>query len=163
MAGPTPGDSPSTLSFGEQFRSLSGTYWIANAMEMFERLASTLHRLQGDRQAFDECRLADVLRQRPRPDGRSGFLASRRDAGDVGVPILLLRLPRDDAFACHHRMFPDPTGGRQPTQEIPSTSGAPRLPASDSKNPWVSKPKTPATMLEGKVRQSWFSSRTLAL
>ena len=39
MTGPTPGDSPSTLSFGEQFRSLSGTYWICNLMEMLERLA----------------------------------------------------------------------------------------------------------------------------
>ena len=39
MAGPTQGDDASTLSFGEQFRSLSGTYWISNAMEMLERLA----------------------------------------------------------------------------------------------------------------------------
>lgn len=39
MAGPAPSSSPSPLGFGAQFRSLSSTYWISNAMEMLERLA----------------------------------------------------------------------------------------------------------------------------
>lgn len=39
MAGPAPSDSTSTLSFGEQVRGLTWTYWVANAMEMMERLA----------------------------------------------------------------------------------------------------------------------------
>ena len=40
MAGaPASDDDKSTLGFAAQFKSLSGTYWIANAMEMLERLA----------------------------------------------------------------------------------------------------------------------------
>lgn len=39
MAGAPASDDKSTLGFGEQIKSLSWTYWVANAMEMLERLA----------------------------------------------------------------------------------------------------------------------------
>lgn len=39
MAGPSSADDQSTLGFADQFKSLSFTYWVANAMEMLERLA----------------------------------------------------------------------------------------------------------------------------
>ncbi len=39
MAGAPASDDKSSLGFVAQFKSLSATYWIANAMEMFERLA----------------------------------------------------------------------------------------------------------------------------
>ncbi len=39
MAGAPSADDQSTLGFVDQFRSLSFTYWVANAMEMLERLA----------------------------------------------------------------------------------------------------------------------------
>lgn len=40
MAGPpAQQDDKSSLGFAAQFKSLTATYWIANAMEMFERLA----------------------------------------------------------------------------------------------------------------------------
>lgn len=39
MAGAPPSDDQSSLGFVDQFKSLSGTYWVANGMEMLERLA----------------------------------------------------------------------------------------------------------------------------
>lgn len=39
MAGPPPADNASNIGFVDQFKSLSGTYWITNGMEMLERLA----------------------------------------------------------------------------------------------------------------------------
>ena len=39
MGGPPSTDDTSSLGFVDQFKSLSFTYWVANAMEMLERLA----------------------------------------------------------------------------------------------------------------------------
>lgn len=39
MAAPPTDSNAEGMTFGEQFFTLTGTYWIANLMEMFERLA----------------------------------------------------------------------------------------------------------------------------